>query len=72
LRIGEVFEGFPGCIMVRVTCPFDQIFRASSVNAMVEDFLHNVFWGIVDGDWRGWWSRERPVWKCRGVLVWSE
>ena len=64
--------GFPGCVMIRITNPFDQVFLVVISLAVIKDGFNFEFVMVVEGDRIGRRSRKRAmVDRIRG-LVWAE
>ena len=51
----EMCSRFPGCIMVWITYPFDQVFLMVVFLVVVEDAFDFEFIMILEGYWVWWW-----------------
>ena len=63
---------FPGCVMVRITNPFDKVFLVVVSSAMVEDLVDFEFFSILDGDWVRRRCRNGAMIDGVRRSVWSE
>ena len=48
---------FPGCIIIQITNPFDQVFLKVVTCVMVKDLVNFEFFGVIDGNWV-WWGSQ--------------
>jgi hypothetical protein len=67
----QVAHGFPCCIVIWVTYPFDQVFLLVVLCAVIKDVFNFIFRNIVDSDRRRRWVSRWSVWELGWVLVWS-
>lgn len=72
LTILEVGEGFPCCIVKRVSFPFHEVLSSRAMVTLLENCFHLILWFSINDD--GWREGMRLA-GCveRGwVMVWEE
>ena len=52
LSILQVVAGFPGILCFVISFPFDEVLELVAEVFGTEDFLHHVFFYVIDDDWR--------------------
>ena len=70
LRVSHMLVGFPGCLVHRVSKPFDQVLNdlllTSIPDTSIQDLLNNEFFMSIDLNW--WWQYIflclEPIWSC--------
>lgn len=58
--------------MFRVTYPFNEILHSVMALLVIQNGFNFKFRMVIDGDGRGWWRWDVPVWGFSWVSVWSQ